>query len=68
VPRDRLVPDAELLDLVTDSLLLVEVAIDVQEEFDVILVEEDLRDVRTLGQFADLLRRRCAEREGSRSQ
>lgn len=57
----RLVPDAELFALVSDSLMLVEMAIDLQEEFDVILVESDLREMRTLGDVVDVLGRRWEE-------
>jgi acyl carrier protein len=57
----RLVADAELSSLVTDSLVLVEVAIDLQEEFDVILVENDLHEMRTIGDVVAVLARRAEE-------
>ena len=44
---------AVLMDLVNESFLLVELMIELQEEFNLRLVQEDLRQVRTVG---DLIR------------
>jgi acyl carrier protein len=46
------VPDqAVLTDLVTDSMILVNMVIELQEEFSVRLVQEDLKEVKTVGQL-----------------
>lgn len=61
VPEDQLTPDTALAELAPDSLTLIEVAIDLQEEYDVVLSKEDLGEVATLGRLEDLLRRRQTE-------
>ena len=48
VPLGRLQDDAALSDLVHESFLLVQLAIELQEEFNARLVQEDLKDVRTV--------------------
>lgn len=53
VPAERLADEAALAGLVRESFLLVQLVIDLQEEFGARLVQEDLRDVRTV---ADLVR------------
>lgn len=58
VPRDQLRPDVLISDLGTDSLDLVEMAIDLQEEFDVIITQEEFAGIRTLGDLESLLRAR----------
>jgi acyl carrier protein/4'-phosphopantetheinyl transferase EntD len=58
VPVERLGPDSTLAELVPDSFVLVEVAMDLQEEYDVILSQDDLREIRTLGDLAGLIRAR----------
>jgi acyl carrier protein len=58
VPREQLRPDVLISDLGTDSLDLVEMAIDLQEEFDVIITQDDFAAVRTLGDLESLLRAR----------
>lgn len=52
-PIGQLDEDAVLMDLVNESFLLVEMVIELQEEFGLRLVQEDLRTVRTVG---DLIR------------
>jgi len=61
VPIERLAPDATIAELVPDSFMFIEVAVDLQEEFDVILSQHDLKDVHTLGDLAELLQSRQAE-------
>jgi acyl carrier protein len=46
--------------LVNDSFALVEMAIALQEDFDVIFTQDDLRAVTTVGQVFDLLTRRVS--------
>ena len=48
----------ELVSLVAESFALIEAVISLQEELDIRLVQDDLRDVKTVG---DLVRV-CAER------
>jgi len=48
-PVSRLDDSALLTDLVCDSFVLVDMVIELQEEFDIILVQEDLRQVKTVG-------------------
>src|SRR5574337_515080 len=55
VPAANLTPETTLRDLAADSFLLVEMAVDLQEEFDVIFTQADLREVANLGQLVDLL-------------
>jgi acyl carrier protein len=53
VPAGRLTEDAVLTDLVTDSFVLVDLVIELQEELGVLIVQEDLKGVNTVG---DLIR------------
>jgi acyl carrier protein/4'-phosphopantetheinyl transferase EntD len=55
VPTATLTPKTTLRELAADSFLLVEMAVDLQEEFDVIFTQADLREVANLGQLVDLL-------------
>jgi len=48
IPLERLQDNATLSDLVHESFLLVQLAIELQEEFNARLVQEDLKDVRTV--------------------
>ena len=48
IPLERLQDNATLSDLVYESFLLVQLAIELQEEFNARLVQEDLKDVRTV--------------------
>jgi acyl carrier protein len=56
VPAATLTPETTLRDLAADSFLLVEMAVDLQEEFDAIFTQAELREVANLGQLVDLLR------------
>lgn len=58
VPRDRLRPESLISELGSDSLALVELAVDLQEEVDVIITQEEFAGLRTLGDLASLLRDR----------
>jgi acyl carrier protein len=53
-PVERLKDDAVLTDLVTDSFVLVDMVIELQEEFDVFVVQDDLKSVKTVGQLIAL--------------
>ena len=49
LPPGKTVDGAVLTDLVTESFVLVQIVIDLQEEFGIRLSGEDLREVRTVG-------------------
>jgi acyl carrier protein len=59
--RDEITPDATFESLDVDSLDLVEMAQIVEEEYGVQMREEDMKDLRTLGQAVDFV----ADRAGS---
>lgn len=50
--------DAVLSDLVNSSFLLVEMVIELQEEFDVRFQQADMNEVSTVGQLLDLVESR----------
>jgi acyl carrier protein len=56
VPAGRLTPRTSLADIATDSFELVELVIDLQEEFGVSFTQADLRPVLTLGDLVALMR------------
>jgi acyl carrier protein len=55
VPADRVRPDTLLADLITESFLLVELVIDLQEEFGVRFLQDDVAKVRTVEDVANLV-------------
>lgn len=57
VPADEVTPDALMRDLLTDSLMVVEMAIAVHEALGVKADEEELKDT-TLARFAEVLEAR----------
>src|SRR2546430_17600879 len=54
-PGESLRPDTTLRDLALDSFLLVEMAVDLQEEFDAIFSQEALQRVITVADLVSLL-------------
>ena len=54
-PISRLQDDVFLTNLVVESFILVEMIIELQDDFGVHLVQEDMRDVKTVGQLTELL-------------
>ena len=48
-PPEKIIDDRILTELVTESFLLVELVIELQEEFHARLMQEDLRSVKTVG-------------------
>jgi acyl carrier protein len=56
VPESRLTPGTTLQDLAADSFLLVEMIVDLQEEFDAAFTQASLREVGNLGELVELLR------------
>ena len=53
-PISRLQDDALLTNLVVESFILVEMIIELQDAFEVRLVQEDMKDVKTVGALTDL--------------
>lgn len=54
-PAERVRDEVPLTDLVVESLTLVEMAIDLQEDFDVRLGHEELAGVKTVGDLVELV-------------
>jgi acyl carrier protein len=54
-PVSKLEDGAVLTTLVVESFALIEMVIELQEEFGVRLVQEDLRDVKTVGDLTELI-------------
>ena len=61
IPRDRLTPKSTLADLAADSFLLVEMVVDLQEEFDSVFTQAELRQVTELGDLVELLQRHSGD-------
>ncbi len=59
VAESRVKPDVVLTDLVSDSYRLVEMAIELQDDYDVIFSQADLSTVTTVGDLAELVRSRA---------
>lgn len=58
VSEERAAPEVELGDLVADSFRLVEMAIQVQDDYDVMFGQQDVARLRTVGDLAELVRSR----------
>jgi len=56
IPAGDLSPGTTLQELAADSFLLVEMVVDLQEEFDSMFTQAELRQITTLGELADLVR------------
>lgn len=56
VPLEKITPQTTLQDLAADSFRLVETVVDLQEEFDSIFTQAELKQVNTLGELVELLR------------
>ena len=59
-PVTKLDDGAVLTSLVVESFALIEMVIELQEEFGVRLVQEDLRDVKTVGDLKTLFESRSS--------
>lgn len=57
-PIDQIVDDAALTSLVSDSFILIEMVMDLQEQFQLRLVQEDLTEVRTVGDLLGVLEKK----------
>jgi acyl carrier protein len=53
IPVSRILDDSVLTELVTDSFILVDMVIQLQEDYEVRIVQEDLKPVKTV---SDLIR------------
>ena len=53
-PLDRIQDQEQLTNLVTSSFLLVELIIDLQDEFEVRFGQAEMQDVKNVGQLLDL--------------
>ncbi len=58
VPVARVRPEVALADLVAESYPLVEMAIELQDDYDVIFTQADLSGVSTVADLAELVRSR----------
>jgi len=56
---DRLQDDVLLTNLVVDSFVLVDMVIELQEEYGILLMQEDLKDVKTVGNLAAVFQDRA---------
>ena len=59
VSASRVKPDVVLTDLVSDSYRLVEMAIELQDDYDVVFTQADLSGVTTVGELVELVRSRA---------
>lgn len=60
IPVSKLKDEAVITDLVTESFALVEMVIDLQEEFGIRLGQEDLKSITTIGSLTKLIAERSA--------
>lgn len=57
IPKDELLPDKSLKDdLEIDSLTTIEVAVTIQDEFDIEVEDEKLKELNTIQDVIDLVR------------
>lgn len=57
-PASKLEDQAVLTSLVAESFALIEMVIELQEEFGIRLVQEDLKDVKSVGDLTALIESR----------
>jgi acyl carrier protein len=58
IPVAKLRDDARVTDIVTESFAIVEMVIDLQEEFGIRLGQEDLKAIETIGALTSLIQER----------
>ena len=61
----RLQPEVKLTDLVTESFVLIEFVISLQEELDLVLTHDDFNGVVTVGELLALVQDRLAQGAGA---
>lgn len=54
----KIQPEVPLKDLVTESFILIELVISLQEELDIVLLHEEFEPVRTVQDLLDLVERK----------
>ena len=59
VPASRVKPEVVLTDLVSDSYRLVEMAIELQDDYEVVFTQADLSEVTTVRELVQLVRSRA---------
>jgi acyl carrier protein len=59
-PVERLKDEAVLTELVTDSFALVDMVIELQDAFEVFLVQDDLKNVKTVGELIELFQQKSS--------
>lgn len=59
IPLARLQDETLISDVVTESFALVEMVIDLQEEFRIRLGQEDLKTIKTIGALTSLIAERA---------
>ncbi|MGZ5127571.1 MAG: acyl carrier protein [Chthoniobacterales bacterium] len=62
---DQATPETPLESLGIDSLMMLEVVLDVQDALDIVIEDADLRRVRTMGEVIELLQQRFTEKQKS---
>jgi acyl carrier protein len=60
LPADKLQDEAVLTDLVHESFVLVEMVMFLQDEFHVRIIQQDLRNVRTMGELIKVFQAKSA--------
>jgi acyl carrier protein len=60
LPIDKLKDDAVLTELVHESFVLVEMVMFLQDEFQVRIIQQDLRNVRTMGELVKVFQAKSA--------
>ncbi|CAN5822371.1 hypothetical protein BH24ACT2_BH24ACT2_13430 [soil metagenome] len=60
IPEERAASEVELGDLVADSFRLVEMAIQIQDDYDVMFGQQDVAQLRTVGDLAELVHSRLS--------
>lgn len=58
-------PDTALGDIVRESFTLVEVVVDLQEEFSIFFTQDEMSQVITLGDLTALVNKSLLDRQGS---
>lgn len=61
VPAARLTPDTAIADLSLESMTTVELVVDLQEDYDILLSREDFDEVSTVGDLAELVFSRLSQ-------
>ncbi len=54
LPISKLQDEALLTDVITESFVLIEMIMELQEEFNVRFLQEDLQDIKTVGDLSQL--------------